>query len=325
MRFILRTAILVFAFVCHLPFQSALAADYSVGSADITLHDSSRNRDVPVKIYYPKTSEHHRFPIIVFSHGAGGSKNGYAFLGQYWAAHGYVVLNPTHYGSDTSLLKKRRLFYILRAVKKMVEDKTNLVNRPKDISFLLDSLPQMEEWVPALKGRMDPTRIGVGGHSFGAYTSMAVAGAKVYGALDPPAQFGDTRVTAFLALSPQGPGKWAFKDDSWDTIHRPVFIMTGTQDKGIGNDESYQWRVKAYEHLRPGHKYLAVIKGANHMDFYDTQLNGRVRDPRVHKWIKQASLMFWDAYVKGNRGLQEKLKQEGFPKMPGVKVQVETK
>ena len=207
----------------------------------------------------------------------------------------------------------------------MAEDKSNLINRPKDVTFLLDSLPQLEELVPALRGHLDPTRIGVGGHSFGAYTSMAVAGAKIYGATDKPSQFGDTRVLAFLALSPQGPGVWAFRDDSWDTIRRPVFVMTGTQDKGVANDESYQWRLKAYEHLRPGHKYLAVIKGANHMDFSDRQLNGKIRDPRVHKWIEQASLLFWDAYVKGERGLQENLKRGGFPKVPGVGVKVESK
>ena len=321
----LRLWFLIFGLAILLPGLSARAASYSVGSADITLHDASRNRDIPVRVYYPKTSEPQRFPIIIFSHGAGGSKNGYAYLGQYWAAHGYVVLHPTHYGSDTSLLKKRRPFYDLRMVKKMVQDKSNLINRPKDITFLLDSLPQLEQLIPELKGHTDPTHVGVGGHSFGAYTSMAVAGAKVYGALVPPAQFGDTRVSAFLALSPQGPGGWAFKDDSWDTILRPVFIMTGTKDNGMGNNEPYQWRMKAYEHLRPGHKYLAVIQGANHMDFSDTQFNGKIRDPRVHKWIEEASLMYWDAYLKGKRELQETLKQGGFPKVPGVKVKVESK
>lgn len=322
---VLRQWVLACVLATILSWQPVLAANYSVASADITLHDASRDRDVPVRIYYPKTNQPQRFPVIIFSHGAGGSKSGYAYLGQYWAAHGYVVLHPTHYGSDTSLLKKRRPFYDLRMVKKMVQDKTNLINRPKDITFLLDCLPQLEQLVPELKGHVDPTQVGVGGHSFGAYTSMAVAGAKVYGALNQPTQFEDTRVSAFLALSPQGPGGWAFKDDSWDTIRRPVFIMTGTEDKGMGNDESYQWRLKAYEHLRPGHKYLAVIRGANHMDFSDTQFNGKIRNPRVHQWIEQASLMYWDAYLKKDRELQQILKQGGFAKVKGVDVKVESK
>lgn len=301
------------------------AGSYPVGITDLTLHDSSRNRDLPLRIYYPETREHLRFPLLIFSHGAGGSKNGYIYLGRYWAAHGYVVLLPTHLGSDASLLKKRRPLYNLRVVRKMTKDKANLVNRPRDVSFLLDSLPLVEQGVPQLKGRLDPTRIGVGGHSFGAYTSVAVAGAMVYGALDKPAVFEDTRVEAFLALSPQGPGGWAFKDDSWETIHRPVFMVTGTQDKGFERNEPYQWRVKAFEGLRPGHKYLAVINGANHMDFSDTQFNGKVRDRRVQDWVEKATLLFWDAYVKGDRGVQQVLRAEGFPKVKGVRVKTEAK
>jgi hypothetical protein len=61
------------------------------------------------------------------------------------------------------------------------------------------------------------------------------------------------------------------------------------------------------------------------MDFSDTQFNGKVRDPRVHEWIKKASLEFWDAYVKGDRGLEQTLKQGGFPKVSGVRVESQTK
>ena len=305
--------------------QAVIAANDPVGSADITLHDAARNRDVPLKVYYPKTHETQRFPILIFSHGAGGSKDGYAYLSRYWAANGYVVLNPTHLGSDKSALKHGRSFYNLKAVKDMVGNKANLVNRPKDITFLLDSLPRLEEEVPDLKGRIDPTRVGVGGHSFGAYTSMAVAGAKVYHASDPPMDFEDTRVEAFLVLSPQGPGGWAFKADSWDKVHRPMFMMTGTQDKGLENGEPYKWRMEAFEHLRPGHKYLAVLQGANHMDFSDAPFNGKVRSPGVHEWIRRSYLLFWDAYVKGDRELQRVLKQGDFPRVKGVRVKTQFK
>ena len=302
-----------------------LLAGLPVASTSLVLHDPSRNRDVPLKIYYPKESGEERYPVLLFSHGAGGSRDGYGYLGRYWAEHGYIVLHPTHLGSDRSLLKKGRIFYDLRALRGMVRDKNNLLNRPKDITFLLNTLPQLEELVPALKGHLDPTRIGVGGHSFGAYTSVAVAGAKVYGNLGEPALFADNRVQAFLVLSPQGPGGWAFKEDSWDSIRRPMLMMTGTQDKGFESGEPYQWRLKAYEHLRPGHKYLAVILGANHMDFSDTQFSGKVRDPRVHDWIQKATLLFWDAYVKGDRADQQLLKSTGFPSVRGVKIKAESK
>ena len=317
--------IAVLVFSALLLDQTALAANDPVGCANVTLHDDSRHREVPLKIYYPKAQGPQRFPILVFSHGAGGSKDGYAYLGRYWAAHGYVVLHPTHLGSDKSLLKREKPFYNLRAMARMVKDKANLLNRPKDITFLLDSLSRLEKLVPALRGHLDPTRVGVGGHSLGAYTSMTVAGAKVYASSASSMGFEDTRVKAFLVLSPQGPGDWAFRDDSWNPIHRPMFMMTGTQDTGLKNGKPYQWRIQGYGHLRLGHKYLAVIQGANHMDFADAQFNGKVRNPRVQEWVKKATRLFWDAYLKGDRELQQTLKAGGIPKVQGVRVRWESK
>src|SRR5581483_4684895 len=66
--------------------------------------DAKRHRDVPVKIYYPKTGDG-PFPVIVFSHGLGGSREGYEYLGNYWASHGYVSVHLQHLGSDDSVWK----------------------------------------------------------------------------------------------------------------------------------------------------------------------------------------------------------------------------
>src|SRR6266545_1952501 len=87
---------------------AAAARDYSatgpfeVKVADETLHDSTRNKDVPVRVYFPESragapAPHDaRFPIIVFSHGAGGSGNSYQNWGRHWASYGYVSIHPTH-------------------------------------------------------------------------------------------------------------------------------------------------------------------------------------------------------------------------------------
>src|ERR1044071_3671029 len=84
------------------PLPISAAPTYGVGTVEnLVLRDASRNRDVPVKIYYPRSKDpQEKFPVIVFSHGAGGSKDGYAYLGETWAQAGYVCVHPEHFGSD---------------------------------------------------------------------------------------------------------------------------------------------------------------------------------------------------------------------------------
>ena len=64
-------------------------------TAELNLHDSPRNRDIPVKIYYPGHVAG-SLPVIIFSHGYGGSDQGYEYLGRGWADAGYIVILPTH-------------------------------------------------------------------------------------------------------------------------------------------------------------------------------------------------------------------------------------
>ncbi|HVM33714.1 MAG TPA: alpha/beta fold hydrolase, partial [bacterium] len=185
--------------------DSVIATSDRFGVVDhLVLKDPARDRKVPLTVYYPVGQGHWIFPVIVFSHGAGGSKDGYAYLGSYWASHGYVVIHPTHFGSDGSLLKKHRPLYNLRAIKKMVTLPSNFVDRPEDVTFVLDHLGQIEAMDPALTGLFDLKKIGVAGHSFGAYTTLAVAGAVVSLPGEKPQLFNDPRPIAFAALSPQG-------------------------------------------------------------------------------------------------------------------------
>src|SRR5207244_281867 len=75
-------------------------------------------------------------------------------------------------------------------------------DRARDISLVIDSLADLEVRFPELKGKMDRTKIGVGGHSYGAFTAMLLGGARTFG--NPPLLVADPRVTAILAMSPQG-------------------------------------------------------------------------------------------------------------------------
>ena len=299
----------------YLALASGVSA--AVTTVDLTLHDQARNREIPLKVYVPQGPG--PFPVIVFSHGAGGSKDGYAYLGSYWAEHGYISLHPTHLRSDHSLIKKHRPLLNYLALKKMVGAEKNFEDRPQDITFILDHLPEVLVAVPALKGKLDATRIGVGGHSFGAYTSIAVAGAVV-NLEGKDHKFGDLRPRAFLAISPQGPGRAGFSEDSWSAITRPVFIMTGTKDQGLDGSPWTQRR-KAYEGLPAGGKVLAVLTDATHMDFAAGK--GRHTEA-VQALVQQLSLAWWDLTLKGQASARERL-LSGLPAANAAAVHIENK
>ena len=79
------------------------------GAAQIVTHDfdwfdTARNRAVPVRLYLPaQTAPAQTLPLVMFSHGMGGSRRGYSYLGAYWASHGFTSLHLQHVGSDRSL------------------------------------------------------------------------------------------------------------------------------------------------------------------------------------------------------------------------------
>ncbi len=82
--------------------QSAAAAtnvrkQYAVNvNKNCVLFDKARERKIPCTIYYPR--EDGVFPVIIFSHGIGGSKDDYVYLGKFWAEHGYVCIHVTGRG-----------------------------------------------------------------------------------------------------------------------------------------------------------------------------------------------------------------------------------
>jgi predicted dienelactone hydrolase len=85
-------------------FRAVFAAE----TAELELHDTKRKRDIPLKVYYPKGKT--SLPLVIFSHGLGGSCESYSYLGEYWAEHGYVVILPTHAGSDSAIFQKGHPF-----------------------------------------------------------------------------------------------------------------------------------------------------------------------------------------------------------------------
>lgn len=257
----------------------------SGASAELTLHDGGRNRDIPIKVYYPEHLSS-SLPLIIFSPGYGGNREGYAYLGRGWANAGYIVMVPTHAGSDNIALRTNAL----RGVEDAAQAFQNQTLRTGDIHFLISSIKEIEHQIRAIKGKIDRKRIGMSGHSMGGGTALLIAGATAAAPGSQPRGFRDDHVRAAVAMSPPGPGRAAFVDHSWDQIGIPVMTLSGTRDRGLGG-EPPEWRTQPYKHMPAGDKFQVTVNGANHLAF--------AMGKRFHDCILQESTAFWDGYLKG--------------------------
>lgn len=287
----------------HSAWAQSGAAAYdpmSVSSAapsaplDLTVHDATRHRDIPVRVYLPATNA--PAPVVLFSHGLGGSREGYAYLGQHWSAHGLVTVALQHPGSDDAVWKQAAPAQRLAALKSAASIRNALL-RMKDVPAVLDQLTQWNQ-TPGhpLAGRLDMAHVGMSGHSFGAITTQAVSGqTDVTG----QTRFTDARIRAALPMSPSSPPP-ARNAAPFDKVAIPWLLMTGTHDQGMVGEATPATRQAVFTALPPGHKYGLVLDGAEHSAFSDRPLPGdtQPRNPNHYRVILGLSTAFWDAYLR---------------------------
>jgi len=197
----------------------------------LTWHDSARNRDIPVKIYYPADATK-PCPMIIFSHGLGGNREGYSYLGEAWAGAGYISVHIQHLGSDDALWKGAGLEAFAQLTQ-AAANPVNAVNRAIDVKFAIDRMLALnKETGSPLKGLVNPDEIGMSGHSFGAWTTLAVVGEKSASGRSfvDPRMFVDPRIKSAIAMSAPVPGGAAKSAGQFANIALPVFHMTGTRD-----------------------------------------------------------------------------------------------
>jgi predicted dienelactone hydrolase len=220
------------------------------------VRDTERNQDVVFTVEYPTRPG--SYPLIVFSHGFGATRGAYVGLSSHWASQGYVVIKPAH--SDSGKLQSSSALEAWRD-----QTPADWRNRVRDIKTILDGLDRVEENYPELKGKIDRTKIAAGGHSYGAFTAMLLAGAKTFpGAVS----YADPRVKAIVAMSPQGPSEtFGLTNDSFSDVRVPVLFMTGTFDRGLADSETPEWRRQAFELAPAGDKWLIVMEGLRHASF----------------------------------------------------------
>lgn len=274
---------------------------------DTVVKDKARQREVPVLVYLPTARQ--PAPVVLFSHGLGGSREGSVYLGKHWAARGYVAVFLQHPGSDTSAWKGKPAAERMTALRQAASLQ-NFLLRAKDVPAVLD---QLERWDKAeghpLSGRLDLGRVGMSGHSFGAVTTQAVSGQSMSRA---GLSYTDPRIKAAVAFSPdiphQGDPKQAFGG-----VKVPWLLMTGTKDSSpIGNTD-VKSRLAVFPALPPGSKYEVVLDGAEHSAFSDRGLPGdrEKRNPNHHRVVLALSTAFWDAHLKGDAAAKKWLDGDG--------------
>jgi predicted dienelactone hydrolase len=274
-----------------------LATDshFQAGTLDLSVHDAARNREIPVRIYLPANQKPE--PVVLFSHGLGGSRAGSKFLGELWAARGYVVVFVQHPGSDDAVWKEAAPEQRMAALREAASLE-NFLLRVKDVVAVLD---QLEAWNKsgALAGRMDLAKIGMSGHSFGAITTEAVSGETF-----PMSgtKLTDPRIRAAVIFSPSAP-RSTTAERAFGDVKVPWLLMTGTQDNAPIGAADMKSRLAVYPALRGAPKYEVVLDKAEHSAFTDRALPGdrAPRNPNHHRVIVALSTAFWDAYLRGDK------------------------
>ena len=316
----------IFCMITNLVFSQI---DYSKnGKFDVNLLafnnniDLNRSRNVPIKVHFPK--EKGVYPLIIISHGAGGDWDTHFALAHHLATHGFIVFCLEHIGSNTKMLK--RSIRIFKNLNDMIHDGDEVLGRPKDVSYAINQAIIWNQSYETLKGKIDTENIGVLGHSFGAYTSMVIAGMKpALDWLEPRTNFGkglgadmkDKRVKACIALSPQGVGEPFFVKESFSTLSTPLLGISGTEDKQQGGLPPVN-RYNAFDYWSSnGNNIFVWLSNAHHLDFTDSEggethgINSKNRE-EVEKVVRASTLMYLNIHLKNDNTASNYITNDGL-------------
>lgn len=276
---------------------------------ETTWIDAARgNREVPVRIRMPSGTK--SAPVILFSHGLGGSLDAGTDWVEAWRAVGFITVNIQHHGSDDAIWRgTARPMQGLRGAMNAEQLKA----RADDVHFVLDRIARGGRAGSCNLGRADMTRVGMSGHSFGAQTTLAISGARYGG----QAVMADPRIKASIAFSPQ-PAKGQSDQVAFGAIRIPFFTVTGTKDSMVLlSGVTAADRLRPYDAMPPGAKYLLVIDGANHMMLGGQQMRMRNNSSPagMERTVTDATTLFWRATLMGDAGARAAL--NGFKPAKG--------
>lgn len=262
---------------------------------DYDWRDETRARPVPVRLYWPaEVAPGALVPLVVFSHGIGGSRLGYSYLGRYFAEHGIASLHLQHVGSDRALWFGSPWDLVSRL--QSAAQESEAVARVGDLRYALDQLLAGD-----YGARIDRRRIVAAGHSYGANTALLAAGARVPrggSAVD----LRDARISAAILMS--APPFYGEGDEERILRHVqvPTLHITATEDviRIPGYYSPSSDRVAVFQATGSQRKALAVFRGGSHSIFTDRAgPGGQALNAQVKAATQELSLAFLDAVFEG--------------------------
>jgi predicted dienelactone hydrolase len=264
--------------------------DYWVWQQSMVLRDYKRDRTIPIDLYWSRATQG---PLVVLSHGFGADRRFLSYLARHLASHGLTVVAVEHPASNVAWLtssveQSSSLPSLLPA--------TEFIDRPKDVSFVLDRLSTLDRLSVNLSGKLNTEEVTIIGHSLGGYTALALAGAKpnlkrlrkfcddpnpvVFSPADllqcnaadlpdKPFDLQDDRIQQAIILNPMM-GR-LFDGATLAQVQIPTLMVASTDDT-ITPAVSQQFL--PYTQLTNNRKYLLTAIGGTHLSIGDpTNLN----------------------------------------------------
>ncbi len=310
---VMRSLILCIFFALVPVVHYAVAAPYKAASGphqvEVRLGEWSdagrQGRVVPWKLYWPR-EDLGLIPVVVWSHGAGGSRDGAEYLGRHLASHGFAAFHIQHAGSDIGVLRKHGAQGMLDKI----SDPQVVIARLGDVPFAVSQIEKMA--TDELAGRLDSSRIGMSGHSYGAITTLVAAGQSM------PLVGRRFAVPAFRGAFAMSPSKPRSEDPStaFAVMDMPLFHLTGTADASPLGDQTVETRSFPFDTIEGRDQWLLVLEDGIHMTFSGRQIGqpGPARDKaaRHHELVRMAAVAFWDMLLKEDPQAAAWLRSGGF-------------
>jgi predicted dienelactone hydrolase len=281
---------------------------------DETWLDAARRRELPVRVRWPDGATHPGpRPVLLFSHGLGGTREGGAVWGEAWAAAGFVVLHLQHAGSDLAAIRGVTNSFTDQRALRSLAGPAQLLARLRDVTFALDEIGRRHAAGQDRWGMARPAQVGLSGHSFGAHTTLGMAGQRYAGfaGIDEP------RLASFIAFSPSVPAAGDARQ-AFERMTRPLLAITGTRDSDVaGVGATPAQRMAVYPALPAGGKAHLVLQDADHMTFAGQtgraaeivpheQISRDLQDAH-HALVAAISTDWWRATLLGDAAARRRL------------------